>query len=192
MKNYGLTLQIYTTYVKFIISISPQLDISNLKVKEMFPFELSLFDIASIVMIIMILAFYTIFLVKLKLPKEKEPISYVKREKNDIKPKKSDTPTAPTKTEEVTIEKAAPVVEKQEVHEENAKKIDDEAQAEKEGEHEKEKDAKKAFFLFGKKEFAGCVHKFGYLKTVPRNTPIPDECFGCPKILECLMHSKNK
>jgi len=31
-----------------------------------------------------------------------------------------------------------------------------------------------------------CAHEFGYLKNLPRNTPVPDECFGCPKVMQCL------
>jgi hypothetical protein len=34
--------------------------------------------------------------------------------------------------------------------------------------------------------FQKCVHQFGYLRTMPKNTPIPDECFGCPKVLRCM------
>ena len=34
---------------------------------------------------------------------------------------------------------------------------------------------------------SGCPHFFGYLKTVPKNTRIPDECFGCPKLMECFL-----
>ena len=34
--------------------------------------------------------------------------------------------------------------------------------------------------------FQKCVHQFGYLKDMPKNTPIPDECFGCPKVLRCM------
>jgi len=34
-----------------------------------------------------------------------------------------------------------------------------------------------------------CAHYFGYLRTLPKNTPIPDECFGCTKIMECFMQS---
>jgi Ca2+/Na+ antiporter len=32
-----------------------------------------------------------------------------------------------------------------------------------------------------------CAHYFGYLRTLPKNTPIPDECFGCTRIMECFM-----
>jgi len=35
-----------------------------------------------------------------------------------------------------------------------------------------------------------CLHEFGYLRTLPKNTPIPDECFGCSKIVECLVKAK--
>lgn len=35
-----------------------------------------------------------------------------------------------------------------------------------------------------------CVHHFGYLRTFPKNSPIPDECFGCEKIVDCLVSNK--
>jgi hypothetical protein len=33
-----------------------------------------------------------------------------------------------------------------------------------------------------------CSHFFGYVKTLPKNTPIPDECLWCPSIVDCLSH----
>lgn len=33
-----------------------------------------------------------------------------------------------------------------------------------------------------------CQHYFGYLKKRPKNTPIPDECLTCDKMIECLVH----
>jgi hypothetical protein len=30
-----------------------------------------------------------------------------------------------------------------------------------------------------------CKHRFGYLRTLPRNAPIPNECLSCDKIIEC-------
>jgi hypothetical protein len=56
----------------------------------------------------------------------------------------------------------------------------------------KTKDDRKSFFLFGETEFNGCTFKRGYLKSLPKNKPIPDECFGCPQILECIALSGNK
>lgn len=35
-----------------------------------------------------------------------------------------------------------------------------------------------------------CFHHFGYLNSLPRNTPIPAECFGCQKIVDCLVTKK--
>jgi len=33
-----------------------------------------------------------------------------------------------------------------------------------------------------------CSHFFGYVRTLPKNTPIPDECLWCPSIVDCLTH----
>jgi len=30
-----------------------------------------------------------------------------------------------------------------------------------------------------------CKHQFGYLRTLPKDTPIPDECFSCDRIIAC-------
>jgi hypothetical protein len=51
---------------------------------------------------------------------------------------------------------------------------------------------KRSFFLFGEKDFGGCPHKLGHLSTLPKSTPIPEECFGCPQILECIKLASNK
>jgi len=34
-----------------------------------------------------------------------------------------------------------------------------------------------------------CSHFFGYLRKIPRNTAIPDECFSCPTMVECLSYN---
>lgn len=34
-------------------------------------------------------------------------------------------------------------------------------------------------------EETNCKHELGYLKNLPRNTPIPKECLSCCKIIEC-------
>jgi hypothetical protein len=54
----------------------------------------------------------------------------------------------------------------------------------------KEKDTKKAFYLFGETKFERCQHKFGYLESKLKNKPIPDECFGCSKLLDCSTKTK--
>jgi len=35
-----------------------------------------------------------------------------------------------------------------------------------------------------------CLHHFGYLRTFPKNSPIPEECFGCERIVDCLVSNK--
>jgi hypothetical protein len=40
------------------------------------------------------------------------------------------------------------------------------------------------------KGFHECAHSFGYLKDLPKNTPVPNECFGCPQVMRCLFTSE--
>jgi len=32
-----------------------------------------------------------------------------------------------------------------------------------------------------------CAGYIGYLATLPKNKPIPEECLTCPKVLDCVM-----
>jgi DNA-directed RNA polymerase subunit RPC12/RpoP len=34
----------------------------------------------------------------------------------------------------------------------------------------------------------GCVHYVGYLQTRSENTPLPDRCLTCPKLMLCIIH----
>jgi hypothetical protein len=38
--------------------------------------------------------------------------------------------------------------------------------------------------------FQGCVHQFGHLRNMPKNTAVPAECFGCPKVLRCMFENE--
>jgi len=31
-----------------------------------------------------------------------------------------------------------------------------------------------------------CPHYLGYLATLPKGTPFPEECFGCRQVIQCL------
>jgi hypothetical protein len=42
----------------------------------------------------------------------------------------------------------------------------------------------------GTNDSAKCTHHFGYLKTLPKDAPIPDECFTCPKYIRCALEDK--
>lgn len=164
----------------------------------MFPIGLSLLDIATMATIVIILTFYVIFLRKLKPPKDDESTLnryFEKKGKNIKQPKRLEKPTTPAKTKKTTNEEPASVVKTQKIPEEPSETIQSKAPVETEENHRKKKskeEKKKSFMLFGNSDFEGCAHKFGYLKSLPKNTPIPDKCFGCPKIIQCLMPSKNK
>jgi hypothetical protein len=43
-----------------------------------------------------------------------------------------------------------------------------------------------------KESRSACSHHFGYLRTLPKNTSLPDECLGCPNIIECLTRERIK
>jgi len=48
----------------------------------------------------------------------------------------------------------------------------------------------KSFYLFGETDFKRCAHRFGFLGKGYEDKPIPDECFGCPRIIECCKQNK--
>ena len=35
-------------------------------------------------------------------------------------------------------------------------------------------------------ESVACMHHLGYLKRRPKNTPVPEECFTCNKMIDCM------
>lgn len=41
-----------------------------------------------------------------------------------------------------------------------------------------------------KEQTRECAHHFGYLAEHPKNTPLPNNCFSCIKIMECLSADK--
>jgi hypothetical protein len=146
------------------------------------------------VVVAAILVFYALILIKLKPSKE-----YVETTENDsIELKKPENPTTPAEVSANEVGRNASEEVVAVVQEETAEASQPETNMpngdveETEKKNDKNKELKKSFFLFGEREFEGCPHKFGYLKSLRKNAPIPDECFGCPQILECLMTRKSK
>jgi hypothetical protein len=39
-----------------------------------------------------------------------------------------------------------------------------------------------------KQEIPGCKNTIGYLKRRPKNTPMPEECFTCNKMIDCMAY----
>jgi hypothetical protein len=157
-------------------------------VKLVFPLDSPL-TILPLVIIAAILVFYTLLLIKLKPSREDIETT----ENDSIELKKLEKPTTPTETSESASEAVTPTVKEEPTEavetEANALNVEVDETIKK---NNKDKELKKTFFLFGEREFEGCPHKFGYLKSLRKNAPIPDECFGCPQILECLMTRKSK
>ena len=152
-----------------------------------FPFDSPL-TILPLIVIPAILIFYTLLLIKLKPSREEIETA----ENDSMQPETLEKSIAPIETIENVGEEVTPAVQKMPSEtvevEADAESID----VEETGKNDNGKESKKAFFLFGERDFEGCPHKFGYLKSLRKNAPIPDECFGCPQILECLMTRKNK
>jgi hypothetical protein len=155
-------------------------------VKLVFPFD-SPTTILPLATIAIILVFYTLLLIKLKPSQEEIEMT----ENNSVKLENPRKPAVQTEAIGNASEEIMSTVE-----EKPAETIEIEADTEnigvKETKNNKDRESKKAFFLFGERDFEGCPHKFGYLKSLRKNAPIPDECFGCPQILECLMTRKSK
>ena len=171
-------------------------------VKLMFPSGFP-FNIVLIVATAIIIISYAILIIKLKPSIETEPSTnrYLERRKSTpIEPKRLGKSTSPAETEKITSEESASAVEtlkkptesiQTKAHAETAETAEI-AETEEEQKPKQDEEAKKSFFLFGEKNFEGCPHKYGYLNSLPKNTPIPDECFGCPQIVECLRNLKPK
>jgi hypothetical protein len=155
-------------------------------VKLVFPFD-SPTSILPLAVIGIILVFYTVLLIKLK----PSPEEMQTTENHSVKVENLEKPIAQTETIENASEEATPTVQEMPVE---APEIEADAESVevKETNNNKARASKKSFFIFGERDFEGCPHKFGYLKSLRKNAPIPDECFGCPQILECLMTRKSK
>lgn len=35
-----------------------------------------------------------------------------------------------------------------------------------------------------------CPHRFGYLKTLPFGSSVPEECYGCSRMMQCLFSNE--
>jgi len=147
--------------------------------------------------IITILASYAILLVKLKPSRETQfqpaPDKDGKTEKNLLisRVRMPERTTKQTDTKRNTIQ----AVQSKRIQEGSIEIDKTAVQVQKtEGEtqkrNNKDKDLKKSFLLFGKNDFKSCAHEFGHLGSLSKNTPISEECFGCPQILECLVSKK--
>lgn len=135
----------------------------------MFPLELSLFDIGLLITIAIFMLLYLIVLIKLK-PSTRGQKTLKMTQKQDTGQFFS------------TIQRNNP-----EKHHENR-----EEPAEKVKAIQSPESASTVSVETKKTDFSpdtqtqGCPYHFGYLKEHPKNTPLPNECLTCTKIMECL------
>ena len=137
----------------------------------MFPFGLSLFDTVLLITIVILMVLYLIVIIKLKPSTEGEKTLKTESLKQNIRKafsnKQRDTPVITRENREKPAEKVKAI--------------------------ERPKPVLTVPVETEKTEFSrdtqpsGCPFHFGYLREHPKNTPIPNECLTCTKIMECLV-----
>ncbi len=169
-----ILFNIRSMYDEFIKAICGMPQSCSSEECAMFPFALSLFDTGLLVVVVVLVLLYLIVLIKLKPSTGEEKIMKTKSLKQNVRK------ASPTER------RNNPVIQPESRKEsaERGKTI------------EKPKPAPTASLETEKPEFSrnnnssGCPHSFGYLKEHPKNTPIPNECLTCTKIMECLAGAK--
>ena len=127
----------------------------------MFPFELSPFSTGLMIAVVVLVILFLVVLIKLNPSTEGERIT-----KKDVSKQRilEESPTG-RRVESAMYD---------EVEEETVEPI------------ERQEPVSPAPVEAEETGVQGCPHYFGYLGEHPKNTPIPNECFTCIKILECL------
>jgi hypothetical protein len=161
---------IRSMYAEFIKAICGMPQSCSSEECIMYPFALSLFDFGLLAIVVILVLFYLIVLIKLKPSTEGEKTPRTKSLKQNIHKSFS------------TELRSNPVV-----HHENREEPVEwfKAIERPESTPTASVDAKKPAPLLNNQSSA-CPHHFGYLKEHPKNTPIPNECLTCTKIMECL------
>jgi hypothetical protein len=82
--------------------------------------------------------------------------------------------------------KAIPIEEDE--PEEELEQVEEVEEAEEIAESEPEPEPVKFEVKSKAEEAATCAHGLGYLKRRPKNTPIPEECLICNKMIDCMAY----
>ncbi len=160
---------------------------------------MSALSIVLTVVIAIVLPSYVILLIRLKPTKSGETSPRLKKAANtsfeteeSTSPKLEDYswPAAPSPSIKADTNKLVPQVEFQGGLQ--GIRVEGEAKPEFNQETDEAEQAEQDPIGVGDTGFEGCPHKFGHLRSLPKNTSIPSECFGCPKIVDCLVMLKNE
>jgi len=136
----------------------------------MFPLALSLFDSGLLIIVVILVVLYIIVLIKLKPSSEGELNPRTKTLKQNI-------------NESFSTERRNNPVISHENREEPKEPVEVIGRLESVSTGSVE--MKRPDFSRNSQS-SGCPHYFGYLKEHPKNTPIPNECLTCTKIMQCL------
>lgn len=157
-------------YAEFIKAICVRERSCSSEECVMFPLALSLFDTGLLIIVVILVVLYIIVLLKLKPSTEGEVTPRTKSLKQNIhksfSTERRNNPVIPHENREEPKERVE-VVDRPEpvpIGSVETKKPD----------------------FSRNNQSSGCPHHFGYLKEHPKNTPIPNECLTCTKIMQCL------
>ena len=145
--------------------------------------EFSIFDLVTMVAVLVLAVLYVTILLKLKpstenedkhkkdlLAKKQEPppdglifVNSLKTKEKAKPPQRTQTPISPQKIRQPLTKTARPSAPP-----------------------DKNQEAPKPMVVESRSSNSHCVHHFGYLRELPKNTPIPSECLGCPQVVECM------
>ncbi len=146
-------------------------NLNSSRKSTMFPFALSLFDTGLLITVVIFMLLYLIVLIKLKAPTGGEKTLKTESLKQNIRKafstERRNKPVISYKTREEPTEKVKAIEKPKPVATVPVEK--------------------KKTEVSRNTQPSGCSHHFGYLKEHPRNTPIPNECLTCAKIMECLL-----
>jgi hypothetical protein len=165
-----IRVNIRSMYAEFIKAICGMPQSCSSEECAMFPFALSLFDTGLLIIVVILVLLYLIVLIKLKPSTEGKKIIKAKSLKQNVRKASSterqNNPIIQPESRKESVEMDEPI--------------------------EKPKPAPTASLETEKPEISrnntssGCPHSFGFLKEHSKNTPIPNECLTCNKIMECL------
>ena len=136
----------------------------------MFPLALSLFDTGLLVTMLVFVILYIIVLVKLKPSSGEGKVQKTKSFRSNIRKgfftKRQNNP---------------------EIHLEDRNRSTEAIKAIEEPKPEPTTYTKTEKTDSRETQSSGCPYRYGYLKTHPKNKPIPNECLTCTKIMDCLV-----
>ncbi len=150
----------------------------------MVSFEFSIFDLVTMMAVLILAVLYALLLLKLRPSTENK-----EHQKRDLPPKKPELKpdglvfinSLKTKENTTPLQKTQNPITEQKIR--SPPTHTERTMTPPDGNLETPKHVAKA----ENRSFnSDCIHYFGYLRKLPKSTSIPSECLGCRKVVECL------